>query len=666
MTRKSPHSPAWIAALRALFSVRTDDPELVRAQIKALSKQMPLLFFIGFVNTLAVAWTHYGVAPKILTIGAPIFVAIGYSVPAWRWVRTNYRTPSHAEACRLLRLTAIEAPIVTALILAAALVLLQYGDAYAQGHVVFTVGVAMISCIFCQMHLRPAALYVTGVTVIAFAAFFLTKGGPVFLAIALSMLLVSAAMVYILIVFSRDFEIMIEFQKKLGASHLEISRLANLDSLTRLPNRRHFFARLNELLSRAGGDDRAFVVGVVDLDGFKSVNDLYGHTAGDHVLVEASRRMAEMSGDTVLFARLGGDEFGVIIDAALDDTEIQALGVRVCDALKIPFTLPDGIVAVSGSAGFAVFPRAGSTAELLYERADYSLYYAKQHHRGRPVIFSIEHETEIRKFANLERCLRLADLESEISLYFQPVVDVELGKTVSFEALARWDSPVLGRVAPDVFIRIAERGDLINKLTRMLLRKALAEAKTWPGEIGVSFNLSMRDLGSREAIVNIVAIIENSGIAPSRLDFEVTETALIQDFDQACASLRMLKALGVGISLDDFGTGYSSLSYVRRFPIDKIKIDRSFVRDVEADDSCRAIVKSVIDMSHNLELGCIVEGIETRDQVRVLRGLGCRTMQGYHFGKPMPAAEVRPFIEAADGSWCIETPNFHPSPLRAV
>jgi predicted signal transduction protein with EAL and GGDEF domain len=176
----------------------------------------------------------------------------------------------------------------------------------------------------------------------------------------------------------------------------------------------------------------------------------------------------------------------------------------------------------------------------------------------------------------------------------------------------------------------------------------------------------MRDLSSREAIVNIVAIIENSGIAPSRIDMEVTETALIQDFDQANVSLRSLKALGVGISLDDFGTGYSSLSYVHRFPIDKIKIDRSFVREVETDESCRAIVKSVIDMSRNLKLGCIVEGMETRDQVRVLRSLGCTTMQGYHFGKPMPATEVLAFLKAADWSWCRETPSFQASPLRAV
>jgi diguanylate cyclase (GGDEF)-like protein len=648
-----------ISAFRALFVVQTDNPELVQAQIKALSKQLPLLFFISLVNTLAVSWTHYGVAPNIFTIGVPILAAIGYSVIGWTWVKTSYWPLSHADACHLLKLMSIQAPVGTAVSLACGLVLFQYGDAYEQGHVVFTVGIAMISCTFCQMHHRPAALSVIGVTVIAFVAFFLTSGRPVYLAIALSMLLVLAAMVYILLVFWRDFESMVDFQKKLRESYLEISRLANLDSLTDLPNRRQFFSKLHELLGRQRTDKQRFVVGVVDLDGFKSVNDLYGHTAGDSVLIEASRRMREISDDTVSFSRLGGDEFGVIVDADLDDAAIQAIGVRVCKILKDPFVLPDGIVEVSGSVGFAVFPQAGSTAGLLYERADYSLYYAKQHHRGRPVIFSIEHETEIRQFANLERCLRQADIESEISLCFQPIVDVERGKTVAFEALARWDSPILGRVAPDIFIRVAERSDLINKLTRMLLRSALAQAKTWPDDIRVSFNLSMRDLGSREAIVNIAAIIENSGIAPSRIDLEVTETALIQDFDQADVSLRTLKALGVGISLDDFGTGYSSLSYVRRFPIDKIKIDRSFVRDVETDGSCRAIVKSVIDMSRNLKLGCIVEGMETDNQVSILRSLGGTTMQGYFFSKPMPGTAVLDYLDAANSSWHPEIPRVH-------
>jgi diguanylate cyclase (GGDEF)-like protein len=637
-----------IAALRAQFRVATDDPELVQAQVKALSRQFPLLLFISFVNTVAVIWTYYGVAPDIMTIEPLVLVVIGYSALAWTWVRAGYRPLSHAEACHLLKMTAIQAPVTTTLSLAWALILIRYGDASAQGQIVFTVGIAMVSCIFCQMHLRPAALSVTAVTAIAFVGFFLATRRPVFLVIALSMLLVLAAMVNILIVFTRDFASMIAFQRGLVESQAENARLANTDSLTGLPNRRKFLTTLRQVFGRAASDNRRFVVGLIDLDRFKGVNDLHGHEVGDRVLVEAGRRLCDLCDAKTLVARLGSDEFGVIVDADISDTAVQALGDRIREALEVPFAGAGVTVHVSASAGFAIFPQAGSTAELLFERANYALAYAREHPPGRPTIFSIEHETEIRKLATIEECLRHADLESELSMHFQPIIDVERGEIVAFEALARWVSPILGRVAPDVFIRVAERSDLINELTRTLLRGALAQVATWPAQIRVSFNLSTRDLASREALLGIVAIIQASGVAPGRIDLEVTETALIQDLDQASASLEMLKTLGLGISLDDFGTGYSSLSFVQQFPIDKIKVDRSFVREVETKPACRAIVKSVIDLCRNLQLTCIVEGMETDAQVGVLRALGCTTMQGYLFGKPMPADDIPGFLAAAD------------------
>jgi diguanylate cyclase (GGDEF)-like protein len=649
-----------IASFVELFRVQTDKPDLVQAQVKALSKQIPLLFFITVVNTLALASTYYGLAPDSMTLGFSIFITIGYAYAGWDWVKKGYRPISDLDAGRLLKFNVIIGPVCSAIILGWSLALYRYGDAYAQGHIVFFMGVTLVSCAFCMMHLRPAALLMTGVTVIPFSVFFLETGRPVFIAAVISMLLVSAAMIYILLVFSRDFAKMIAFQRGLVESQKENSRLANTDSLTELPNRRQFLSTLEETLARAARDRRRFVVGLVDLDGFKSVNDLYGHAAGDKVLVEAGRRMRDLCDETTLLARLGGDEFGIIIDADVSDAEIQALGVRVSEALKLPFVLP-GVVEVSGSIGFAAFPQAGSTAELLFERADYTLYHAKQHQRGRPLIFSIEHETEIRRMASLEQCLRHADLESEMSLHFQPIVDVEHGRAVAFEALARWVSPILGRVAPDVFIRVAERSDLIDKLTRTLLRRALVEAKTWPSDIRVSFNLSARDLASRETIASLAAIIENSGIAPGRIDLEVTETAFIQDFEQANLSLQTLKALGVGISLDDFGAGHSSLTYVQRFPIDKIKIDRSFIKEVETNPFCRAIVKSVIDLCRNLKFTCIVEGMETEAQARVLRSLGCTTMQGYLFSRPMPAADVLAFLDAGNSSWRMEIPK-----LRAL
>ena len=328
------------------------------------------------------------------------------------------------------------------------------------------------------------------------------------------------------------------------------------------------------------------------------------------------------------------------------DENVRSLGRRICEALQAPFELQDGGVTISASVGLAIHPEAGVTQERLFECADYALYHAKRRSRGRAVVFSREHEGEIREAATLELCLRDADLEKEMSLHFQPIMDETGAQIIAFEALARWCSPKVGQVSPDIFIRIAERSEMMGRLTQTLLRKALASLSQWPERIGVTFNLSARDLASRESIVNIIAILQASGIAPGRIDFEVTETALMQDVSQAREALDELKAFGVGIALDDFGTGYSSLGYIRQFPIDRIKIDRSFIRDVEADPSCRAILKSVVDLCKNLQISCVVEGVETSPQWEALKELGCTRFQGYFFGKPMPAHEAARYIDA--------------------
>ncbi|HEY6733488.1 MAG TPA: diguanylate cyclase, partial [Roseiarcus sp.] len=349
---------ASIAVFLALFRVQTDRPNLMQAQVNALSRQAPLLFFIGIVNSLAVAYTHYGVAPAVLTIGCPILITIVCGARGWTWVRAGYRTVSDAEAASRLKILTNVGPIGAAIIVVWGLALYQYGDAYTQSHVAFFIGVTIICCSFCMIQLRPAALLITGSTAIPFALFFFATGRPVNIAIALSMLLVSGAMIYMVIIFSRDFANMISILKELTTTQVVIKRLANLDSLTDLPNRRSFLAKVSELLDRPEETRHRFIVGLIDLDGFKSVNDLYGHVAGDSVLVEAARRMQEMSDDALFFARLGGDEFGVIIDAALDDVETKALGVRICKALQVPFTNMNIVVDLSGSLGLAAFPQA--------------------------------------------------------------------------------------------------------------------------------------------------------------------------------------------------------------------------------------------------------------------------------------------------------------------
>ena len=640
--------------IRALFRIPSDNPELVQSQVRVFASQVPLLYFMLLVNVVALSCTHLRTAPPILTVVCSGLLAIFCAVRISMWIWTGQRTLSADQAVRRLKMTVVLSGVVTLLFLAWGIALYPYGDAYAQGQIAFFLAITVIGSVFCLIHFRPAALMLTVVGIVPSIAFLVWTGRPTFIAMAFNLALVSIGIVHILLAHSRDFASMINFQQQLAKKHLETlrlaeenSRLANLDALTDLPNRRQFFANLNEMLRVASQRQKRFVVGVIDLDGFKPVNDVYGHAAGDQVLVETGRRLRDICDPSIQLARLGGDEFGILIDAALSEAEISACGERICSALQAPFPLSDVTVEIAGSIGFATFPEAGTTAGSLFERADYALYHAKQHVRGRSVIFSREHEVQIRQFASVERCLRNADLEKELSLNFQPIFDVARGEVVAFEALARWHSPELGRIPPNIFVRVAERTDFITHLTQILLRKALAYARTWPDDIRVSFNLSVRDIASSEAILKIISIIENSGVPPERIDLEVTETALMRDFDKGCECLKALKALGANISLDDFGAGFSSLSYVHRLPLDKIKIDRSFIKDIETQATCRDIVKTVIDLCRNLKLACVIEGMETREQAQILRGLGGSMMQGYYFSRDMPAEAVPGFLAHA-------------------
>lgn len=627
-----------------LFRIDADNHELMEAQLAAFSRQVPLLYFILSVNSIALAFTHLGHAPAILTVMFPGVLVGACAIRCLIWLRRRDRTVEPKAAAHTLQATVVLGGALGFAFLAWALSLFPYGDTARHGHILFFVGITVVSCIFCLMHVRPAALILTGTVIAPFVVFLLASGDVVHVAIGLNLFLVTVAMIYILIICSGQFAAMVNGQIETRRLSNENFRLANIDSLTDLPNRRQFFHRLSALAEQAKASRHNFVVGVLDLDGFKAVNDLYGHGVGDRVLKETGQRLLALSGDTQFIARLGGDEFGIIVDASLDPAAVLAVGTKVCSVFDAPFSVAGIVAKIGGSVGFALAPDAGTTAELLYERADYALYHAKARHRGRPVIFSREHEVEIRKLSTIEHTLRRIDLDAEISLHFQPIVNVAAARLVGFEALARWHNPELGDIAPDVFISVAERTELIGTITQVLLRKALAAAASWPDDLFLSFNLSMRDLISQVTILQIVAIIEESCVDPRRIIIEVTETALMQDYERVQESLRILRSMGVKVALDDFGSGQSSLSYVHQLSLDKIKIDRGFVRNIATQENARNIVKTVIDLCRNLKFDCVVEGVETAEQVEIIDSLGCSTMQGYFFSKPMPQSKVESFI----------------------
>lgn len=521
--------------------------------------------------------------------------------------------------------------------------LVPHGDAYTRSHVAFYMAITVISCIFCLMYVRSAAFMVTVIVNGAFIAFFLASRQPTFVAIAINMLLVCTGMMSILLTNYRNFENMVISQKRTEALSNENLLLANRDSLTELPNRRAFFAHLEAELEKAKANGTRLALGVIDLDGFKPVNDLYGHSVGDRLLINVSKRLSESLKASKAF-RLGGDEFAIIAPVIPDDAQLVANANAISERLRAPYHMAEGTVHVSASMGIAVFPHLASTLEELFDRADYALYHAKRTRRGDAVLFDAEHEKQINIEARIVHLLKQTEIEKELSVVFQPVVDIRDGTTACFEALARWSSPVLGQVPPSQFFAIAERAGIVSSLTRPLLKRALASASQWPPSVRLSFNLSAQDLNACEGVLSLIGIIENSGFDARRLDLEITETAFAHDFEQVKQSVEMLRRLGCGISLDDFGTGYSSLTRLHALPLTKIKIDRSFVTDLHEKPASYKIVKSLLALSRDMELECVVEGVETPAELATLESLGATLVQGYIFAPPLKERDVVEFL----------------------
>ncbi len=623
----------------------TGNSALVHAQLEAYAKLVPVLYLILMVNAATIAITHASLPSSFLTVYIPIGLVLVCLGRLIFWTRMGRAPIDSATAVRQLRIATIAGGALGAMYLAWVTTLYLYGTPQSRAHLSVVVGITGVAGVFGMMHVRPAAVLIAILLALPYSAFLATRSVTEAM-IGLNIALAIAGVLYILKLVSADFRNMVISEAETKRLSDENLRLANCDNLTGLPNRRFFFTELDRRLDPVAPQQPAIAVGVIDLDGFKPVNDTYGHVAGDRVLREVGNRLTKFAGPGLLVARLGGDEFAIVVEASTD-SELLGLGKNLRASIEEPIVLEDLVVQVSASVGFAGMQSTDDTAADLYERADYALYHAKQHDRGATILFDKSHETAISRDMKIEQALRGADLEAEMSLQFQPVMDVAAGMPSGFEALARWQSPVLGAVSPGEFIPVAERTDRIHAITHCLLRKALAIAATWDERFSVSFNLSVRDLLSPTSVLQIMAIVRKSQVAPSRIDFEVTETALMSDFGQAETSIRLLKALGARVSLDDFGTGYSSLSHVHRLPFDKIKIDRSFVSDIEKAGTSQTIVRSVVDLCRSLDIDCIVEGMETVEQKEALSRLGCKSMQGYYFSRPINASEVEAFLDVA-------------------
>ncbi len=626
------------------MSIPVNNPRLLRAQYVALSRQLPLMYFILIVNTWALAYTHLHFAPLWLVIYIPSAMTVLCGSRGINWWRMRHHPPSPEVILRaLIRTNRLAPPIATGFALWS-LALFPYGDAFAKSHVAFYMAITVIGVIFSLMHLRPAAQSTALIVNIVFVLFFATLHNTVFIATAMNVLLVSITMLVILNNHYRAFTRLVDAQAQAELLGEENLRLANEDSLTGLPNRRQFFSALDREMAKAKSHGTRLSVCIVDLDGFKPVNDQYGHSAGDRLLAQVGQRLLGLLEDNMLLARLGGDEFALILSNNADDQALSTFGKKVCDALAMPFLLADLTVQIGGSIGVATYPDIATNTTDVFEFADYALYQSKRSNRGLMSIFSERLHEQLLHEGSIEQALRRADLEQEFSLVFQPVIELSTQRTSGFEALARWHSPKLGDVYPGQFIPVAERIGFINRLTPSLLKKALRIASGWPDNLRLSFNLSARDCSSDEVAQLLVQVIVESGFDPKRLDLEITETSIMQDMPQVQRTVDRFRQLGCGISLDDFGTGYSSLSQLHSLAFTKIKIDRSFVTGLHEKPASYKIVKSLVALSRDMQLECIVEGVETRNELDALISLGCLFVQGYFYSRPIPEALVENWL----------------------
>jgi len=420
----------------------------------------------------------------------------------------------------------------------------------------------------------------------------------------------------------------------------KIRYLAEHDGLTGLPNRNALQARLAATLDRVEASGESLALICVDLDHFKEANDLHGHLAGDAVLVEAARRLQDSVVSPSFAARLGGDEFVVVQVTSQDEDQATAaaeLAGQLLETLRESVMYEGQELTMAASLGLSLYPDDGRTGEALLANADMALYRAKESGRGAYRFFKREMDETIRERRNLARELRQAIIDEDLVVHYQPQARASDSQICGFEALVRWKHPTRGMIPPLDFIPLAEETGLILPLGEWVLRKACVEAAGWDRPLSIAVNLSPLQLNQPNLPTIVHEILIQTGLPASRLELEVTESALFKDYQRALDNLRRLKALGVRIAMDDFGTGFSSLSTLQSFPFDKIKVDKSFVENIHRDERATVIVKAVLGLGRSLDIPVVAEGVETIEQLEFLRGEECAEVQGYHIGRPAPA-----------------------------
>ena len=627
---------------KLLLTVPTDDIELVRAQFKAFSKQIPLLYFILATNTAAVMLTYVHLGPVWLSLYAPGALCVICLLRGVKWWRIGRSPVADADAIRHMRMTNKLAFAMAVAFSVWGMSLFPYGDAYAKGQIVFFLALTMISCIFCLMHLRSAALTVCLVGIVPFSVYFFFGDGGHFRAASVNLALVGVGMIAILTVYYRDFANLVASRRALIDKQAETQRLsdenlrlANIDSLSGLSNRRALMSKLNEMQhAERRGDDPTAVV-FIDLDGFKDVNDTYGHETGDQLIMRVAENLQEMLPARAMLARLGGDEFAVLLSSPRAAEEAQAFATAFVELLRQPVRIRERTIQVGASVGISCAGPDGCSAQELFRRADTALYYVKANGKSGVKLYSADLDRERQRAQELEEQIRRGLAGGEFEVYYQPIVDAESQRVVSLEALLRWPRRPEGQIGPDKFISVAESSGLIHPLGLFALRRACEELAAFPA-LRLNVNISPAQFRDPAFETKVGEVLNETGFPAARLELELTEGYLIDHPQRAAMAISSLKGMGIGVALDDFGTGYTSIAYLQEYGFSQIKIDKSLVARVGRDKKAGVLIAGSVYLANGLDMEVTAEGVETPEQEQLLRASGCRYLQGYLFCEPLP------------------------------
>jgi len=617
---------------------------LAEERFRALGRQVPWLYAILLVNLFGVNVSYVGQGLELLNTGNVL--ALLLVLRMIYWVRIRRRMPPAAAIKGELRKVFLVCTLFCVAVCWWSLTWYHASGANSRMPIVMFTCLAAVGCSFGLSAFPAVARVPMMLLAVPFAIRLLSEGEAIPVGMGTSIILLTIVTFRLIaahdegfakLVYSR-FDIEGERERATIAEKIAVEekararQIADTDALTGIANRRAFLAEIDAMAQRGDGN---LAVALIDLDGFKPINDTFGHETGDQLLVEVSRRLQTVLPASGTVARLGGDEFALMF-ACENPGLAHSIGQAAISRVGQPFVFAHRALCISACVGVSFHGAEQANVGQALRQADIALYSAKRAGKGKVAFFTSALESEIRRRTAIEQALREPTIQDSIDLAFQPIVDLKTMKVTSFEALARWHHSELGWIAPSEFIPITERISVVEQISDGLLARAAAEAGRWPASVALSFNLSAVQLCALSAAEKIIGIIAKAGLAPSRLQIEVTETALLADFHVARRNLAHLRSHGVRILLDDFGAGYASISYLREIDFDGVKLDGTII-DRAANGSGLPLLRGVVRLCESMGLPCVAERIETSAELAMLRELGCGYGQGFGLARPMGA-----------------------------